>query len=188
MSGPVYETLYQFSRTLTDDHIDEDLSEVETANDRTVQCQVVHARGKLDGRPVVVSYHSHYFLGARGYRYIPNVLEVFVTGNHLKFEGECRARGFADKLARWFGGGGRRGPDPIFDACRIDAPRDADLADFSRPDFTARLAALSGHVHCLQVQVQAGTGINALFHGTHYRSSLPRLQAIVHDVAALAAA
>ena len=188
MSGPVYETLYEFSRTLTDDHIDEDLSDIVTPDNRRVRLQVIHARGKLDGRPVVVSYHSHYFLAARGYRYIPNVLEVFVTGNHLEFEGECRARSLIDKLARWFGGGGRRGPDPIFDTCRIDAPRDADLADFTRPEFTARLAALGGHVHCLKVQVQAGTGINALFHGTHYRSSLPRLQAIVHDVAALAAA
>ncbi|PCC75465.1 hypothetical protein SAMN02745121_00004 [Nannocystis exedens] len=187
MSGRVYETLYEFSRTLSDDHIDEDLSQIELPNNRTIQCQVVHVRGKLDGRPVVVSYHSHYFVATRGYYYIPNLLEVFVAGNHLKFEGECRARGFLDKAARWFGGGGRRGPDPIFDARRIDAPRDADLTDFARPDFTARLAALSGHPLCVKVQVQAGTGINALFHGIPFRGSLPQLQAVVRDVAALAA-
>ncbi|MDC0720182.1 hypothetical protein [Nannocystis bainbridge] len=183
MSGPIYETLLEFSRTLRDDHLDEDLSRIELPNNRVLDTQVIHARGKLDGRPVVVSYHSHWIVGST---YRPHILEVFVTGNHLKTEAECRARSFLDDVLRWFGGGGLRGPDPIFTERRIDAARDADLTDLDRPEFTARLANLSGLVYCHKVQIQAGTGINAWFHALPFQRSLPQLQALVRTVADLA--
>ncbi len=187
MSGPVYETLYQFSRSLTDDHIDEDQSEVETGNNRTVQCQAVHARGKLDGRAVVVSYHSHYFLAARGYHYIPNV--------HSKCSSPATTSSSRASVApvlsptsspEWFGGGGRRGdPDPIFDVSpdRRPARRRPRRLHPPRLHRPARRPQQSR-----PLPQGPGPGrhrLTALFHGTHYRSSLPRLQAIVHDVAAL---
>lgn len=188
-----YEIMLQLSRQLADEHIDDEMSEVQLGgpnNHRTITNRTVRVRGLLGGRGLVVSVQDYYFPGD-GLRYVPpvpNILEVFVAGNHLTFEGECRTRTFLDTIGRWLGGGGLRGPHPIFDRRRVDAHRRSPAGDFERAEFCARLESVSGHPDCLKVQIQAGAGVNALFRAGAIMRHFARLDAVVRDCAALAAA
>lgn len=187
-----YEVMLALSRTLADEHIDDERREIQIGgptDQQTFNNRTIRVRGKLDGRPLVVSVHDYYFPGDGLVAVAPktNILEVFVAGTFLTFEGECRRRGLSDTIGRWFGGGGLRGPQAIFHRRRVDGDRGAALDDFTRPEFCARLESLSGHPDCVKIQIQAGTGINAIFHATNTTRDFARLDALVRDCAALAA-
>lgn len=190
--GPVlYDVMLQLSRSLTDEYIDERQEEVEIYHGnrrRLVTNHTVFVRGATGGRALVVSYHDYYFLDLHSQAYLRDILEVFVAADHLGFEGECRRRGVLDRIARWFGGGGLRGPHSVFDACRVDQAEACPLVDFERPEFAARLQAMSGRDDCVKVQLQARTGVNAVFRAYKLRGGLPRIDALVRECAALAAA
>lgn len=190
MSASIYETMLAFSRTLTDEHIDERQEAVTVTvgkNQKSIMNYNVHVRGELDGRALVVSYHDYYFVNMRSSEHLRDILEVFVAADHLCFEGECRQRDVLDWVARWFGGGGIRGSHSLFHSRRVDQAEPGPLSDFERPEFAARLEALSGRPDCIKVQLQARTGINAVFRGHNLRGGLPRVQAQVLECVALAA-
>lgn len=193
MSADRFEVMLALSRVLTDEHIDDAMNEVEVPSgrsSRTVTNRTIRVRGKLEGRPLVVSVQDYYFPGDGITAVAPlrNILEVFVAGTYLTFEGECRRRDLFDTIGRWLGGGGLRGPHPLFDRLRIDGARGAPIDDFTRPEFCARIESLLGHPDCHRIQIQASTGINAIFRASNIVRSFSGLDGVVRDCAALAAA
>lgn len=186
----VHEVLLAVSRTLEREYIDEDFQEITVGHNdnRTVENHTIHVRGVHDGVPVVLTYQKYYsppdgatFLAS----YWGHMLEIFVADPSLAFEGSCRRRGAFDGVARWFGGGGLKGEHPIFTTCRIDGDVVGNRAAFADPAFCERLAALVEMPTCHGAQLQANTGIYAMFDAADALSSEPRALELLHRCAAL---
>jgi len=94
--------------------------------------------------------------------YESNIIEVFVAQPKVCFEGTCKSRGFSDRLARWFGRGGAKGPHPIFERLRLDSEGPANVANFHDASFPDALEELMRRPDVRRILLQAGSGLSAV--------------------------
>ena len=109
-----FDICYEWSKTLENDHIDEDSEEIEHQNRGGITSRAITVRGQKEGVPVVVHYNDWYntaHFTSRVQRYLPNVLEFFITNNSIGFSGEIRKRNCLEKI---FGGGLKPSNHPLF--------------------------------------------------------------------------
>lgn len=180
----MFEAMLAFSRTLEREYIDDNTTLVDILDggrQRQIMNRVIHVRGSLAGRPIVVSHHDYYFLSSSAYSadYMRDILDVFVADPGVRFEGECRPRRAVDAIARWFGGGGLRGAASVFDSRRIDGVASPGSAELGSPEFCRRLEEFSGDAACVKVLLQREVGITALFRSAPVAGSFDSLRALV---------
>ena len=160
-----FETLRAYCSRLTDDHLDEDHSEVEVqVGDRTVRYQqrTVTARGKLEDVPVVVMYQKYFFYGFGDSRpAFTDVLELFTTARKLPVEATIRKANFWTKLKRLMGRGGIRGPHALYTVYEVQ-PLEGAFSPFPDALNDALLGLLQGS-HALDFQLQSDTGFNGIY-------------------------
>jgi hypothetical protein len=194
MSSPVsFEVLLAVSRQLEDDFIDEDIMLVEPAKGRgaeTPSNRTITVRGRREGQALVLCYQDYYSTNSNPVApavYERNVLEVFVAQPKISFEGVCQRRGVLDKVARWFGGGGLRGPHPIFERMRLDQEEAGGSELFECAAFCDGLERIASAYDTKRVLLQAGSGLTAVTHWVAQGSSPEAVLALVDDIRAVTA-
>ena len=192
-SAASFEVLLAVSRQLQDDFIDEDIQEMQEGsgrNSRTVLNRMITVRGKRQGQPIVLSYADFYstsFSPTAIPVYERRVLEIFVAQPKVTFEGTCRERGAIDNVARWFGGGGTKGPHPIFTRMRMDAEPGCTPDNFEDRAFGDALEALASRHEVKRVQLLAGSGLTAITSFSAEAATPESVLRLVDDVRAVTA-
>ena len=167
-SSATFEVLHAVSRSLEDDFIDEDMSELQMGK-QNVTNRMVTVRGRHRGRAVVLQYadfHSETINPLAPAIFERNVLELFVAQPRVTFEGTCRDRSPWDKFLRLFGAGGLKGDTAVFDACRVDATDQGNTACLNHRPFADLLQQVAQSPSCMRVKMQAGAGVGPLLRWT----------------------
>lgn len=176
-----FEVLYEWSKTLQDDHIDEDQQEIEQ-NNRTVTSRSITVRGRRDDVAIVVHYDDLYNTSSFTSRvpvYKPHILEFFRTDNHIPFSGELKRKGLWQKL---FGGGLKPNNHQLFQKYMLVAEeRNADLSLFESDKVCEGLFTLMQLEDVWKVEFQEKTGVSTFF-SIHGNKLTPRFLDSVFDM------
>jgi hypothetical protein len=157
------QALYEWSKRLTHEQVDEDDVTIVVGggrHQREIISRNCTVRGRRDGVPVVVTYHSYFaesgaLGGARLRRW---VLEAFATGSRLQIEGQLGPFTTWQRFVRLFRK--QAAPHPLFAEFSVavdDSPAGRD--QLSRRAFLDGALAVLRRPGCWRLLLERGTGI-----------------------------
>lgn len=168
----IFDAMYEWSRMLTDDHIDEDHYEIQIDYGRhshTVTNRVVRLRGKYGEIPIVISYEQYFDMSpvtSLNTKYESDILDVFVVDNSVRFEGYIKKLNSFGQFLRFFGKGKGLMPfkHQLFESYLVSPEEDnVDASEFDNRLFCDEILKLFDQAPLLRLVFQSQTGMSANF-------------------------